>query len=50
VFTAPEGEDEQPLVHSVTLALVSQSQMQGTLEFSAGGQKIQGKLTFTREK
>ena len=39
VFNAPEGEDEQTILHSVKLALVSPTQMQGTLEFGAGGQK-----------
>jgi hypothetical protein len=50
VFNAPEGEDEQTLIHSVKLALVSPTQMQGTLEFDAGGQRMSGKLTFSREK
>jgi len=50
VFNAPEGEDEQTIIHSVKLALVSPTQMQGTLEFDAGGQKMNGKLTFSREK
>jgi hypothetical protein len=50
VFNAPEGEDEQTIMHSVKVALVSPTQMQGTLEFDTGGQKINGKLTFSREK
>jgi hypothetical protein len=49
-FRAPEGEDEQVLVHSVKLTLVSPTQLRGTLEFYAGGQKVSGELTFTREK
>jgi hypothetical protein len=49
-FHAPEGEDEQILIHSVKLTLVSPTQLQGTLEFDAAGQKVSGKLTFTREK
>lgn len=49
-FKAPEGEEEEVLVHSVKLNTMSPTQMQGTLEFDAGGQKFAGKLTFTREK
>ena len=49
-FRAPEGEDEQVLIHSVKLTLVSPTQLQGTLEFDPGGQKVSGKLTLTREK
>lgn len=49
-FRAPEGEDEQILIHSVKLTVVSPTQLQGTMEFDAGGQKVSGKLTFTREK
>lgn len=48
-FRAPEGEDEQMLIHSVKLTLVSPTRLQGTLEFDAAGQKVSGKLTFTRE-
>jgi hypothetical protein len=49
-FSAPEGEDEQVLVHSVKLTLGSPTEMQGTLEFDASGKRFSGKLTFTREK
>lgn len=49
-FSAPEGEDEEMLIHTVRLTLLSPTEMQGTLEFIAGGQKFRGKLTFTREK
>ena len=49
-FHAPEGEDEQMLAHLVKLTLVSPTQLEGTLEFDAGGQKFTGKLRFTREK
>lgn len=49
-FRAPEGEDEQILVHSVRLTLVGPTQLQGTLEFEVGGQKVTGKLAFSREK
>ena len=49
-FKAPEVEEDQILVHSVKLSSVSPTQMQGTLEFDAGGQKFVGKLSFTREK
>lgn len=49
-FHAPEGEDEQELIHSVKLTLISRNQLQGTLEFDAAGQKASGKLTLTREK
>jgi len=49
-FRAPEGEEEQVLVHSVKLTLVSPTQLQGTLQFDAGGQQLSGKLTFNREK
>jgi hypothetical protein len=48
-FRAPEGEEEEVLVHSVKLSSVSSTQMRGTLEFDAGGQKFAGRLTFTRE-
>jgi hypothetical protein len=50
IFHAPEGEDKQVLIHSVKLNLLSPTQLQGTLEFDAAGQKVSGKLTFTREK
>jgi len=49
-FRAPEGEDEQLLVHSAKLTLVSPTKMQGTLQFDAGGQNVSGRLVFTREK
>jgi hypothetical protein len=49
-FSAPEGEDEEMLIHTVKLTLVSPTEMRGTLEFSAGGQKFRGNLTFIREK
>jgi hypothetical protein len=49
-FRAPEGEEETVLVHSVKLTLLSPTQMQGTFEFEAGGQKASGKLTLTRDK
>ena len=49
-FRAPEAEEDEVAVHSVKLSAVSPVQMQGTLEFDAGGQKFAGKLTFTREK
>ena len=49
-FSAPEGEDEQILIHSVKLTLVSATEMQGTLDFDASGQKFNGKLTLIREK
>jgi hypothetical protein len=49
-FSAPEGEDEQNLIHSVKLTLVSPTEMQGTLEFDASGQKFNGKLTLTKQK
>lgn len=50
IFRAPEGEDEQVLVHSVRLTLVAPTQLQGTLEFEVEGQKVTGKLAFSREK
>ncbi len=50
VFNAPEGEDEQILVHSVKLVVVGPTRMQGTLEFEAGGQQVSSKLSFTRDK
>jgi len=49
-FRAPEGEEETVLVHSVKLTLISPTQMQGTFEFEAGGQKASGKLTLNRDK
>lgn len=48
-FHAPEGEEEQVIVHSVTLTLVSLTQLQGTLEFELGGQRASAKLTFSKE-
>ena len=49
-FKAPEGEENEVLVHSVKLNSVSPTQMQGTLEFDSEGQKFAGRLTFTKEK
>ena len=49
-FSAPEGEDEQIVIHSVKLILVSATEMQGTLEFDASGQKFNGKLRLSRQK
>ena len=49
-FRAPEGEEEQMLVHSVRLTLVSPTQLRGTLEFELGGRKVSGKLTFSKEE
>jgi len=49
-FRAPEGEDEQTVIHSVKLTVVSPTQLQGTVEFDAGGHKVSGKLTFIRDK
>ena len=49
-FKAPEGEDEAILVHTVRLTLVTQVQLEGSLEFEAGGRKMSGKLRFTRDK
>ena len=49
-FRAPEGEEEQVVVHSVRLSFVSPTQLQGTLEFELGGQKVSAKLTFSRER
>ena len=46
---APEGEEEQVIVHSVRLTLVSRTQLQGTLEFELGGQRVSAKLTFSKE-
>jgi len=49
-FRAPEGEEEQVVVHSVRLNFVSPTHLQGTLEFELGGQKVSAKLTFNKEK
>lgn len=49
-FRAPESGEEEVVVHSVKLSSVSPTQMEGTLEFDAGSQKLNGKLMFTREK
>jgi hypothetical protein len=50
-FNAPEGsEGSEPVVHSVRLYLVSEDQLQGELEVAMEGDKMTGKLTFTREK
>ena len=49
-FTAPEGEPDSALVHSVKLTLVSPTQLRGLLEFEAGGQKMSCKLTLTRKR
>ena len=47
-FHAPEGEEEQVVVHSVKLNFASPTELQGTLEFDLGGQKMSAKLTFTK--
>jgi len=49
-FRAPEGADEQVVVHAVKLSLVTPTQLQGTLQFATAGQKMSGKLTFTKGK
>ena len=49
-FSAPEGEDEQIVIHSVMLILVTATEMKGTLKFDTNGQKFNGKLTLTRQK
>jgi hypothetical protein len=49
-FSAPEGEDEQILIHYVKLTLVSPTEIQGTLEFDASGKKFSGELTLARDK
>ena len=49
-FRAPEGEEEQVVVHSVRLSFVSPTQLEGTLEFELEGQKVSAKLTFSKEK
>ena len=50
-FKAPEGsEDAEPLVHSVRLTVVSESQLQGELEIAMDGGKMTGKLSFAQEK
>ena len=49
-FHAPEGEEEQVVVHSVKLNFSSATELQGTLEFDLEGQKVSAKLTFTKEK
>lgn len=48
-FRAPEGEEEQMVVHSVTATLIG-PKLEGTLEFELGSQKATAKLTLTREK
>ena len=48
-FHAPEGEEEQVIVHSVRLTLVSLTQLQGSLEFELGGQRVSAKLIFSKE-
>jgi len=48
-FHAPEGDEEQVIVHSVRLTLVSRTQLNGTLEFELGGQRVSAKLTFSKE-
>lgn len=48
-FKAPEGEEERMTIHSVKLTVVSPTQMRGTLEFNAGGQRVSAKLILTRE-
>jgi len=49
-FKAPEGEEEQVIVHFVNLSFASPTELQGTLEFDLGGQKVSAKLTFTKDK
>lgn len=48
-FHAPEGEDEQVIVHSARLTAVSPARLQGTLEFELGDQTVSAKLTFSKE-
>jgi hypothetical protein len=50
-FKAPEGSDDSELlVHRVSLSVVGENQLQGEIEFAMEGDKMTGKLTFTREK
>ena len=48
-FHAPEGEEDQLIVHSVRLTLISPTRQQGSLEFELGGERVSAKLTFTKE-
>jgi len=50
-FKASEGaEDSEPVLHRVSLSVVGENQLQGEIEFAMEGDKMTGKLTFTREK
>lgn len=48
-FHAPEGEEEQVIVHSVKLTLASPTHLQGTLEFELGGQRVGARIRFSKE-
>lgn len=49
-FSAPEGDEDNVLVHKASLTVVSAEQVQGQIEFEAEGNKFTGKLTMTRDK
>jgi uncharacterized protein involved in outer membrane biogenesis len=48
---APEGDESSgKRLYTVRLSVISETQLQGELEFEADGNKVTGKLTLTREK
>ena len=49
-FTAPEGSEDSALIHTVQLTVVSETQLQGEMEFENGGSKFTAKLTFKRDR
>lgn len=48
-FKAPEGEEDSVLVHTVTLAVTGEGQLQGEVAIEAEGNRMIGKLVLTRE-
>ena len=49
-FTAPEGDEDSTLVHRVKLTVVSETKLEGEIQFEAEGAKVSGKLTLARDK
>jgi hypothetical protein len=49
-FNAPEGDEDNMLVHKASLTMTSPTQMEGKVEVEADGNRLTGKLTLTRDK
>src|SRR5215470_11018329 len=47
-FSAPEGEEDNILIHKVSLTVMNAAELEGQVEFEAGGNKLTGKLKLTR--